>query len=192
LDFKDALEPAGPLNSAGGKLLTDGSGVAVFGYPGGAGSIGIPDFTLALFDEHLVGDVLNGTMMLAEHALRSGAIGSATIAAELTWFSWKPVLLAQYRTQNMAGALHDTHGVSGGVGPARHTVNLESLRAEGRDAVAVARLLLADLESAFGLPEPQQITMASQLVRNRFQADWHGAVEEWAARRAVELVDNYE
>jgi len=169
-------------------LDVDGAGSLVFGYPGGHGSRGIEEGTAAVFDEYLIGDVLNGTMVLGTHAQRCGARGDLGLSAFLT--SEMPMALAEYRSK-FPGPLAGTRTVAGPTPKGARTAHLDDAIIPSPALVNVARLVLTDLISNFGLPQPQQITVDNELVRNRFNRDWHDPMETWAAAASVTVVDSY-
>jgi Putative DNA-binding domain len=189
LTLTDSMNSGDPVYALGGQLELDGNGVLALGHPGGRGSIGISETTSAIYDEHLIGDLLNGVATLAEHAIRCGAAADVTVSARLLCRRL-PMGVGQYRSQMSIGTLYGSHAAGRETGISRHTIPLESLLTDGRERVLGARLLGADLLSAFGLPEPQQITTDLELVRNCFANDIVSTVEQWAERHHVPFVQN--
>jgi hypothetical protein len=187
LEVTDSQARQPPFYDLGGVLNLDGSGFLALLHPGGVGSRGVPSDTCAVFDEHLIADLLNGLATLAEHAVRTGAIGDATISAQLR-SAHRELVIAQYRKTLGPATLHGSRQAGVASGLTRHTVPLELLVAHGRDRLVGARVLAADLWSAFGLAEPQQITEQLELVHDRFANDISRPVEEWAAARTVPIV----
>ncbi len=171
--------------SVGGQLHLDGSGSLFTGHPGGKGSRGTGPEVSVVYDEHLLGDLVNLLATLGEHAIRSGATGDVQVAAEMLPTN-EPMAIGQYRS-SFPGPLAESGTVIRSTGVSTSTFPLETLT-PGPDLVAAVRLLLLDLGSAFGLAEPQQITEDLALVRNRFTRERAPAVETWAAHAGVEIV----
>jgi hypothetical protein len=64
-------------------------------------------------------------------------------------------------------------------------VDLAEVAIRGPAGVRAARMLVADLMSAFGLPEPDQISEDGTLVLTAFHPDRAGQVQAWAQRNGV-------
>jgi hypothetical protein len=173
---------------AAGRFWTDGRGLLLLGYLGGRGDRGVQEDRVAIYDEHLVGDVINGLAVLASHAARTGASGAANLTAQLGW-SDKPLVLAEHRSQ-FPGPIAGLRSVPT-TGVSRRSVDLDVVL-DGRSRLGAVRLVAGDLLSSFGLPEPQQITAELQLVRNRTDRRWWQWMEEWAGANGVEIIDKYE
>jgi hypothetical protein len=174
------------LYSVGGHLTLDGIGSWVFGYPGGPDAMGAVPNTSMVWDEHLVGDLINAIGILARHALKTTATGAVTVQAEL--LSSKPMLVGQYRRSIMPGQLSGSRQVDGSTGLSRHTSLLDDLAVGGVARVALARLLALDLLSAFGLAQVQQITDDGAFALDRFQQPWQQSVRDWAASYDVPVI----
>lgn len=175
------------LYSSGGFLGLAGEGAIVLGHLGGRGSVGAVPDTSMVYDEHLIGDLINAVGVLANHAARAGAVGHLSVSAELV--SEKPMLIGQYRA-TMPGQLHGTRPVPKSTGRSAHNAALDALVLAGVDRVALVRLLALDLLSAFGLPEVQQITATGEFVIDRFTRDRKPHVERWAQAAGVLTVEH--
>ena len=158
----------------------------MLGHLGGRGSVGAVPDTSMVYDEHLIGDLINAVGVLANHAARAGAVGYLSVSAEL--LSQKPMLIGQYRA-DMPGQLHGTRPVPKSTGRSEHNAPLDALVLAGVDRVALARLLALDLLSAFGLPEVQQVTPSGEFALDRFARDRTPHVERWAEAAGVETVE---
>jgi hypothetical protein len=188
LELNDGTYRSGVPHLVGGRLYLDGRGVLIIGYLGGRGSAGIPKGAIGIFDEYVVGDLVNGIGVLASHASRCGASGIVQLAAQLIGAG--SMVLAQFRS-NPSGPIGDTRSVLRSTGHSRHSVPLDATASPSPDRIAAARLLALDLFSAFALPEPQQITSELQLVRRGFNAEWQPRMEQRAAEAQVEVIENY-
>lgn len=188
LELNDGTYGSGVPRLVGGRLYLDGRGMLIIGYLGGRGSAGIPNGTIGIFDEYVVGDLVNGIGVLASHASRCGASGIVHLAAQLSGAG--DMVLAESRS-NDPGILEDTRLVVRSTGRSRRSVPLDATASPSSDRIAATRLLALDLFSAFGLPEPQQITNELRLVRRKFQSAWQPRMEEWASKAQVEVIENY-
>lgn len=174
-----------------GTLNLDGSGLLAVAHPGGRGSHGIPTDTCAVFDEHLIADLLNGLAMLAEHAVRAGCVGDATISAQLRSASpAREMVLGQYRSMHSSSVLRGSRRAGVDTGMSRHAVPIETIIGQGPDRLIGARLLACDLWSAFGLAEPQQVTASLELVADRFARDVHQPMRSWATAFDVPVIEH--
>lgn len=189
LELTDSHGRDGGHYFVAGFLNLDGSGLLALAHPGGRGSHGIPPDTCAVFDEHLIADLLNGVAMLAEHAARAGCVGDATISAQLRSAS-RDMVLGQYRSTHSSSILRGSRRAAPEMGMARHTVPIEAMIGHGADRLTGARLLACDLWSAFGLAEPQQITASLELVTDRFARDVHQPMRSWATAFDVPVVEH--
>ena len=190
LSFTDLAVPRGAerLYTVGGQLNVDGSGMIVFG---SRGSFERVDQSLcAVFDEHVIGDLIKAVGVLSNHAIRTGAAGYGQLGAEIQCRT-HPMVLAHYRG-GLVDGLIGSRIVRRSTGLSRHSAPLEAASVPGMDLISVARSIAVDLVSAFGFAEPQQITASNQLVRLRFQTDWHEQIERWSHDSGVELIDNYQ
>ncbi len=100
------------------------------------------------------------------------------------------MLIGQYRSRS-PGRLRETRVVRSSTGRSEHSAPLDVLVGPGSDLVALARLVMNDLVSAFGLPEVQQITADGELVLDRFQADFRPRVERWAQAASVPVIPSW-
>lgn len=173
------------LYSSGGFLGLAGEGAIVLGHRGGGGSVGsVPD-TSMIYDEHVIGDLMNAVGLLAGHAARTGAVGYLSVSAELV--SEKPMLIGQYRSM-WKGQFDGTRQVQKSTGRSEHAAPLDGLVMPGVDRVALARLLALDLLSSFGLPEVQQVTPSGEFALDRFTNERRPYVERWAEAAGVPTV----
>lgn len=186
LQIYDVADPNDPIRNIGGRLDVDGGGYLLFGYAGGRNMIGVGEEVVPIYDEHLLGDVVNGLGVLATHAARSGAAGDAQVSAQLI-SRIRPMVLAEYRS-NFPGQLRDTRSVAQSTGVTRRTVLLADSTTRGVDLLGAAQMLVADLGSAFGQAEPQQVSTDLQLVLNRFQREWQARLRRWAEAGDVQIV----
>ncbi len=187
LTVHDVYDPDSPIRQIGGTLQLDGSGFLLFGYVGGRNMVGVGEDVIPIYDEHLLGDIVNGLRVLATHSVRSGSSGNGQVRAELLSTSL-PMVLAQYRSR-FPGELDGTKRVAGTTGVTSRTIPLAASSVPSPELLGGARMLTADLGSAFGQPEPQQVTMDLQLRRARFQRDWQGWFESWAEHAGVEIAE---
>ncbi|HVX23321.1 MAG TPA: ATP-binding protein [Acidimicrobiales bacterium] len=170
----------------GGRLELDGAGVLAFGY------LGDPEQHIntgghrILYDEFLIGDLINGLGLLTQHCLRAGGNGNAQVAATVEVPSGG-LVVGQPRW-SIQGMLEGTR-VAEGVGISRHTISADACAQPGRDRLAAVRLLAGDLLSAFGQPEPLQITDELQLVKQQFLQEWRDRVGAWGVRAGVECLE---
>jgi hypothetical protein len=172
-------------------LGLDGSSVLVFGYFERRGLAGESQSEpIRVIDEYVVGDLVNAVGVQATHALRWGAVGTATVAARLVGRSQRPWVLGETRS-GFHNELAGTRPVGALSGTGDRSVSLEGTAIPSAGRLAVVRLLTSDLFSTFGLPEPQQITADLQLVRRRFNLEWQNWMERWANDAAVDVIDNY-
>ncbi len=195
----DGAAPAAPPHRLWGELRIDGSGVLAYGYPAHAapsmdhdGTLPTPPTTrVEISDEHLVADVVNVLAILAEHAhVRSRATGEAAIEAQLLGGDEAPMLLTEDRGDSagsMAGTrlLHEPTGVS------RHVAAVADIATRPAERVRTARGLIADLMSAFGQPEPDQVSERGELVLTALHPDRVRQVRAWAQRNDVPVVPEY-
>ena len=171
-----------------GRFWTDGRGLLLLGYLGGRGDRGVQEDRVAVYDEHLVGDVINGLAVLAHHASRTGGSGAVNLTARLGW-SDKPLVLAEHRSQ-FPGPVDGLRSVPR-TGISRRSADLDVVL-DGRARLGVVRLVAGDLLSSFGWPEPQQITAELQLVRYRTHRQWWQWAENWAGANGVAMIDRYD
>lgn len=191
LELTDGYERDDAPDFLTGVLNLDGSGLLALAHPGGRGSHGIPPDACAIFDEHLVADLLNGLSTLAEHAVRAGCVGDATISAQLRSASAsREMVIAQYRSMHSSSLLQGSRRAGLDTGLARHTVPIEALIGQGPDRLLGPRLLACDLWSAFGLAEPQQITASLELVADRFARDAHQPMRSWATAADIPVIEH--
>ncbi len=194
--ISDGNVPGGPPERLWGELKVDGSGVLAFGYgevlpadradekPPDDGS-SEPAAPVAITDEDLVDDVVNMLAILAEHAHhRSGATGQATLEAQLLSSEDAPMVLADGR-RHALGPMPGTRLVDEPTGISRRVVGLAEVAIRAPAGVRTARMLVADLMSAFGLPEPDQISETGTLVLTAFHPDRARQVQAWAQRNGV-------
>jgi hypothetical protein len=174
------------LYSTGGFLGLDGDGAVILGHLGGRGSVGTTKDTSMVYDEHLIGDIINSLGVLAKHAALTGAVGYLSITAEVV--SEKPMLIGQYRG-NWTGQFEGTRAVLSSTGRSEHVGSIDDLVQPGPGRVALARLLALDLLSAFGMADVQQITENGEFAIDRFIADRHQKVKNWADGAGVPTVD---
>jgi hypothetical protein len=184
----DSLDSIPSTYRLGGQLSLDGSGVLVFGYrqiENGIRRLG--DFD-TLYDEFVVGDLINGVGVLAQHAQRCGATGDVQASVQLLMGD-KAKVLSKIRDM-LPGVLPGTRPAEGDIGPASRTLSLEGSAAPGADRLAGVRMLAGDLFSAFGLAAPLQISQESKLVQSAFHPrEILPGVKLWAEQSNVELVD---
>lgn len=185
ITIHDSLDSNPSLYRLGGELKLDGSGFLVFGYLGGIGDAGASEDVRCVYDELLVGDLINGLGILAEHARRSSSSGDVEVAAQLLCPE-EPLSLNQFRS-NMPGQLPGSRRLLGNVDPARRTFTMDGSADAGSERIANVRLLAGDLFSAFGIAEPSQINESNQLVQAGFQqAEIWPRAKAWADRHEVE------
>jgi len=187
LTVHDVYDPDAPIRQIGGRLQLDGSGLLLFGYVGGRNMIGARDDVVPIYDEHLLGDIVNGIRILATHSVRSGSSGNGQVRAELVSSSL-PMVLAQYRSR-FPGELDGTKRVAETTGSTSRTIPLAASSVQSSDLLGAARMMVTDLGSAFGQPEPQQVTADLQLRRSRFQRDWQPQLERWAEHAGVAITE---
>jgi hypothetical protein len=146
-----------------------------------------PEASAAVYDEHLVGAIVNGLAVTARHADQSGASGGLNISAELFGPAQASMYLTQYRNWRGGEPLDGTESVGRATPVAVHSAPLDLLLAPGPEVVSLARLLLADLMSAFGLAEPLQIAEDLTLNRQMFHREWQSRLEAWCKAAGVEI-----
>jgi len=109
-----------------------------------------------------------------------------SITAEVV--SEKPMLIGQYRG-NWTGQFAGTRAVLSSTGRSEHVDSIDDVVQPGPGRVALARLLALDLLSAFGMADVQQITENGEFAIDRFTADRHPKVKNWAAAAGVPTID---
>lgn len=192
----DGEVPGGPPDRLWGELRVDGSGVLAFGY----GNVSVADKAddeaadgeptepvdpIEINDEDLVNDVVNMLAILSEHAhRRSGTIGEAALEAQLVGSEEAPMVLADGRS-HVPGPMAGTRQISEATGISRRVVSLAEVATRAPERVRAGRALIADLMSAFGLPEPDQISEQGTLVLTAFHPDRVSQVQAWAQRNGV-------
>lgn len=197
----DGDVPGGPPDRLWGELRVDGSGVLAFGY----GDVTVADKAddestngqstngestepvepTEINDEDFVNDIVNMLAILAEHAYhRSGTSGEAAIEAQVVSSEEAPMVLADGRS-HVPGPMAGTRQISEPTGISRRVVGLAEVAMRAPERVRAARALIADLMSAFGVPEPDQISEQGTLVLTAFHPDRVSQVQAWAQRNRV-------
>ena len=187
LVIHDSMVNTASTYRVGGQLMLDGSGVLVFAYDGGEGNPGSLKDSQTLYDEFVVGDLINGLGVLAQHSLRAGAVGDIQVAAEVLGGT-KTLVLGECRSP-LQGVLPGTRPIGGGTGVSRHTLSLEGSAGLGSDRLSSVRAIVADLFSAFGVAEPLQITSDNKIVRGAFHRDFQPRIGAWLEKADVEVSD---
>jgi len=174
-----------------GRLHLDGGGSLAYSWewrPWNANDEGPKIARVA--DEDIVGCLVNGIWSLAHWAIDwAGTSGDATLLAELYAPEQHPMTLWQYRTM-FADRLHGARILDTDTGLAEMTVSLDALRTSAIDLLAVARQVSAELESAFGVLGPPQISRNGGVRWRYFYRDKHDWLKQWAEAWGVEVLDD--
>ena len=192
IELTDGLGGNSEFSFLSASLRLDGSGVIAFGHAGNRHIHQDSSEVCDVYDEHVVSDVIHGLCVLSNHAIRTGATGDLTVGSQL--FSDRLMALFQYRG-TFRGQLSGTRTVDRITPVAMRSTPVELPSVPSPDLLALARLILSDTFSTFGLPQPYQITSENQLnLRHfyRFQAgpsDARKDLAEWAAEAGIESID---
>ena len=168
------------------RLCLDGSGFLLVGYPymsqmSGGGS------PTRIFDEEIVVNVINGLGVLTRHASSAGAIGDVSIGAQ--FFAPGRIALHQYR-HFPHGLIRGTRRVDQETPIAMRSAPLEPVSTPGSAVLSLARNIVSDLFSPFGLAQPLQITPEGALDIRHFDRKYHSVIRTWAMQAGIEVNDN--
>ena len=172
-------------------LRLDGSGFIAFGHPGTRNIHEDASEIRDVYDEHIVSDVIHGLGVLSNHAIRTGATGDLSIGSQFR--SDRSMALFQYRYMQY-GQLANTRAVDHTTPLALRSTPIEAPSVLGPDLMALARSILTDLFSSFGLSHPHQITADNQLDVRHFYRDRFGQFDirknlgEWASNAGIESI----
>lgn len=140
---------------------------------------------VGLWDETLASHLLYGMGLLAAHAHRAASSGGLQVAAQLVSAPVRPQELLQ--TGGPGVGRFSSSYLGGPKTPiSYHSAPIELIALGGPELVAFTRLVMADLVSAFGLPEPRQITEKAVLRLSRFDSN-HQPITDWCERVGVEF-----
>ncbi|HMG42732.1 MAG TPA: ATP-binding protein [Acidimicrobiales bacterium] len=141
-------------------------------------------------DEDIVGCLVNGIWALAQWAIDwAGTSGEATLLVELYAPEQYPMTLWQYRS-SFPGELHGTRALDTDTGLVTMTVSLDELRSSGAASLLAARQVTSDLESAFGVLGPPQVSRDGDVRWKYFYRDKHVSLKQWAEAWNVEVLDD--
>ena len=185
IELADSLDRQRNFYSLLAGLNLDGSGTVIFGYPESVKVYDVAPTWSALFDEQVFGDVANGLEVLAQHAGAAGAVGDVTIGAQV--FSERPIVLAQLRHHRIGPSRITGRTVSDATPIAMRSTTIAAAATPSPSLLATARLIATDLFSAFGLAQPEQVTVDNQLVLEGFREKLHPALKAWATNAGVEV-----
>lgn len=185
IELADSLDRQRNFYSLLAGLNLDGSGTVIFGYPESVKVYDVAPTWSALFDEQVFGDVVNGLEVLAQHAGAAGAVGDVTIGAQV--FSERPIVLAQLRHHRIGPSRITGRTVSDAAPIAMRSTTIAAAATPSPSLLATARLIATDLFSAFGLAQPEQVTVDNQLVLEGFREKLHPGLKAWATNAGVEV-----
>lgn len=172
-------------------LHLDGGGSFAYGWewrPRHASDEG-PKVAL-IADEDIVGCLVNGIWSLSQWAIDwAGTAGDATLLVELYPPEQYPMTLWQYRG-TIPDRLHGARDVSADTGLVTMTISLDAIRSTAADLLLVTRQVTRDLESAFGVLGPPQITQDGELRWRYFFRDKHDPLRRWAEARGVQVLED--
>lgn len=148
----------------------------LFGYPHSGSKV---------YDEDVVGDVINGVGVLARHAEKTGAVGDLCVGSQI--LTNYEISLAHLGLPNR-GIIMGTRSVFTDTPVGKRTTPIDAAALSGPSLVALTRNVTSDLFSPFGLPQPYQMTMDSQLVLQFFSDQGREQAEHWATQAAVQIL----
>lgn len=185
IELADSLDQQRNFYSQFARLSLDGSGTVIFGYPESLQVHNVDKTWSAVFDEQVFGDLVNGLELLSRHASATGAVGDVTIGAQV--FSERPIVLAQLRRRHIGPSRIAGRTVRDATPIAMRSTTIAAAAAPSPSLLASARLIATDLFSAFGLAQPEQVTVDNQLVLKGFRERLHPALKAWANNAGVEV-----
>lgn len=153
-------------------LRLDGSGVLLAG-------LGIP-----VWDEELVGDVINGLGVLARHANKAGAVGDLCIGSQI--LTNPGLSLGHANPLGRVMAMRRARPVAGDTPIGKRTTPIDGAADPGPSLVALTRNVTSDLFSPFGIPQTYHITANNQLVLSLFR-ERGTQVRDWAVKAGVQI-----
>lgn len=177
--------------SSAAHLHLDGGGSMAFGWewrPRNGLDTG-PKVAL-IADEDIVGCLVNAVWSLAHWATNwAGASGDATLLVELYAPETYPMALWQYRG-SFPDRLRGSRELGEPSGLVEITVALDATVTDSADLLVTCRRAASELESAFGVFGPSQITVDGGLRWRYFYRDKTNWLRQWAAALGVEVLDD--
>ena len=141
-------------------------------------------------DEDIVGCLVNGIWSLAHWAIHwAGTSGDATLLVELYAPEQCPMTLWQYRGM-YPDRLQGARILKADTGLVAMTVSLDTLRNSGVDLLLVVRQVAADLEGAFGVLGPPQISREGGVRWRYFSRSRNDSLRTWATAWGIEVLDD--
>ena len=166
------------------RLNLDGSGFLLVGYPYACQKSNDGPLTTIL-DEEIVVNVINGLGVLIRHASSVGAIGDVTIGAQF----FAPCRIALHHPRNsQQPRIRGTRSVNQETPIALRSAPLEPVSTPGNAVLSLARNIVSDLFSPFGLAQPFQITPEGALDIRHFDRRYHSVIRTWATQTGIEVI----
>jgi hypothetical protein len=180
--FADGHRPYNPAYSLQGRMYQDGSGVIAARYDADERR----DF-LEIVDEMLIGDVINCLLILGQHAVdRCFTGGDAIALAEFWSATGLSIILTGLGRDDRVEQLEGSIDVEVSTERSNHTVSLENVASAGPGLLLVARLILCDLMSPFGVPEPRQLSEDGRINLRSITPNFKSAMQGWAYTYGVQ------
>lgn len=134
-----------------------------------------------VWDEEVVGDVINGLGVLARHASKAGAAGDLCIGSQILTNSG---LSLGHFSRGKPRPMRDSRSVGGDTPIGKRTTPIDGAAVPGPALVALTRNVTGDLFSPFGIPQTHHITADNRLVLSRFY-ERKEQVQKWAHEAGV-------
>ena len=186
IELADTMDSDMRIYSLHARLSLDGSGFLLIGYPYMSDMSNGARYT-KIHDEEIVVNVVNGLGVLARHSIAVGVIGDITIGAQV--FAPCPIVLCQYG-QFRHGMIRGSRRVDEETPIAMRSAPLEPVSTPGSAVLSLARNIVSDLFSPFGLAQPLQITPEGALDISHFDRKYHSVIRTWAMQAGIQVNDN--
>jgi hypothetical protein len=181
--FTDGYRAEDPAYWQYGWMYTDGSVTLAARYSVEEGE----DF-LEIHEEKLLGDVVNGLLILGQHAVERTFTGGDAVLISQFWAALGlPMLLTGMGRDRIPEQLGGSIRLTTASERSQHTVSLEDISTPGAGLVSVARMVLCDLMSGFAVPEPRQLTEEAAIKLHTISDGQKPAVKGWAENYGAPL-----